>query len=177
MLFVNCHTENYLSIAERLIESLDSFGLDYETEVYEDQGSWVANCLYKAEFIQKMHQKYGRIVWVDADAVVKKDPALFKTLTCDVAFHKFKSKELLSGTLFFNDTEPAEQLISYWVSKNKEKPNEWDQKNLQEAISHFQDLEITILPPEYCFIFDLSKNHYGNLDAVIEHHQASRRFR
>jgi len=177
MLFLNCHTPNYAGNAERLMESLDGFGLDYEVEVYEDRGSWVDNCAYKAEFIYEMHQRHGRVVWLDADCVVRKEPALFKSLNADVAFHRFKGKELLSGTLFFNDTEGAEKLINSWVRRNKEKPGVWDQKNLDDAVKGLPELEISILPPEYCFIFDLSKSHYGKLDPVIEHFQASRQFR
>lgn len=177
MLFVNCHTDNYSETAQRLIESLEKFGLEHDIETYQDRGSWVENCSYKAEFIKKMHQRHGRIVWLDADAVVKKEPALFKSLRTDIAFHRFKGKELLSGTLFFNDTEAAERVISAWVEKNQENPDKWDQKNLDDVVKYFPALEISILPPEYCFIFDLSRNHYGNLDPVIEHYQASRQFR
>jgi hypothetical protein len=50
-------------------------------------------------------------------------------------------------------------------------------KNLDDAVKGLPELEISILPPEYCFIFDLSKSHYGKLDPVIEHFQASRQFR
>jgi len=177
MLFVNCHTPDYSETAQRLINSLEKFGLDCDIGVYEDKGSWVANCAYKAEFIKKMHQRYGRIVWLDADAEVKKEPAIFKSLYADVAFHRFKGKELLSGTLFFNDTEAAERLIDEWIKRNQSKPDQWDQKNLDEAVKCFPNLEVSILPPEYCFIFDLSRQHYGHLDPVIEHYQASRKFR
>lgn len=177
MLFVNCHTFNYSETAERLIASLEKFGLEYDVETYEDRGSWVANCGYKAEFVKKMHQKHGRIVWLDADAEVRKEPALFKSLHADVAFHRFKSKELLSGTLFFNDTEAADRLISAWVDRNAELPEQWDQKNLDDAVKCFPNLIVSILPPEYCFIYDLSRNYYGNLDPVIQHYQESRKFR
>jgi hypothetical protein len=57
---------------------------------------------------------------------------------------------------------------------NLDKPEIFDQKNLDQAVSETTDLKIAELPPEYCFIFDLSRDYYGNRKPVIEHFQASR---
>jgi len=174
MLYINCHTNNYAPHAEKLIQSLEKFGLEYEVDEFESRGSWEANCQYKAEFIYEKWLKHGRVVWLDADCQVKRQPGLFDSIRSDIAFHLFRGKELLSGTLFFNDTIGAEQVLKAWIKKNKEKPNIWDQKNLAESIKNL-DVDITYLPPEYCFIFDLSKLHYPNSIPVIEHYQASRK--
>lgn len=173
MRFINCHTPNYADVAENLVQSLDDLGLDYEIEVFDSKGSWAQNCQYKADFIYKMWQKHGIVVWLDADCQVKKDPALFRVLQSDIAFHRFKGKELLSGTLFFGDTDNAEKILKAWIEVNKQFPFSFDQKNLDLALRKL-DVRIDILPPEYCFIFDLSKDYYGSIEPVIEHYQASR---
>jgi hypothetical protein len=173
MLFVNCYTAKYAKTAERLVESLEKLGLDYVSEEYEDRGSWEANCQYKAEFIYEMWMVYGQVVWLDADCVVRKEPTIFYDMRSDIAFHHYRGKEVLSGTLFFNDTDGAEKILKAWIAKNKERPNVWDQKNLQEVLKG-TDVDITYLPPEYCCIFDLTPLHYGKIDPVIEHFQASR---
>jgi hypothetical protein len=173
MLYINCHTSNYADHAKKLVESLEAFALPYEVEEFDSLGSWEANCQYKAEFIYEKWLEHGQVVWLDADCMVKRQPGLFASIPSDVAFHLFKGKELLSGTLFFNDTIGAEQILKAWIKKNKEKPGVWDQKNLAEVIRNL-DVDISYLPPEYCYIFDLSKLHYPNTHPVIEHYQASR---
>ena len=114
------------------------------------------------------------MVWTDADSVVRENPILFDDLDCDIAFHRFKGKELLSGTVYFRNTEPTIRLLMRWIAINKENPEIFDQKNLDQAISEAEDLKITELPPEYCFIFDLSRDYYGGRKPIIEHFQASR---
>ena len=174
MLFINAHTPNYAPLAEKLTNSLDALGLDYKVIQYESMGSWVQNCLYKAEFIRTMQSIHGKVVWLDADCAVLKYPELFFDIKEDVAYHLFKGKELLSGTLFFNDTEGAAKVLDEWVKRNKSKSRAWDQRNLQEVVNELKP-NAYILPPEYCFIFDLSRSYYGKLDPVIEHYQASRK--
>jgi hypothetical protein len=176
MVFINAYTPKYKPLALKLIKSLNNLGLKHDVVEYESMGSWVQNCLYKAEFIASKQREHGKVVWLDADCLVLKTPSLFDTIEEDIAYHLFKNKELLSGTLFFNDTDNARKLIDAWVRKNTEKKNTWDQKNLQEVVRELKPSHY-LLPPEYCFIFDSSKKHYGALDPVIEHYQASRKFK
>lgn len=176
MVFVNAHTPNYGKIVTKLRDSLKQFDLKHEIVEYESMGNWVQNCLYKAEFIKSMQQKHGKVVWLDADCAVLKYPELFFNINEDVGYHLFKNKELLSGTLFFNDTDGAAEVLDAWVKRNQSKKNEWDQRNLQAVVNELKP-NAYILPPEYCFIFDLSRKYYGQLDPVIEHYQASRRKR
>jgi hypothetical protein len=176
MVFINAYTPKYKPLATKLIKSLDNLGLKHDVVEYESMGSWVQNCLYKAEFISVKQKEHGKVVWLDADCLVLKPPELFNTITEDIAYHLFKNKELLSGTLFFNNTEGAKNLLDAWVKLNNTKNNVWDQKNLQEVVRELKPSHY-LLPPEYCFIFDSSKKYYGNLDPVIEHYQASRKFK
>ena len=109
--------------------------------------------------------------------MVLQEPKLFFQIDCDVAFHRFKGKELLSGTVFFKNTVKTVELLDRWIEINKENPEIFDQKNLDTAIKSISDISIIELPPEYCFIFDLSKDYYPRVNPIIEHYQASRKFR
>lgn len=174
MLFVSFYTLNYAKQAANLIASLDRHGLQYEVDAVETLGSWQANTQYKAKFLLEKHGKHGKVCWLDADCIVRKPPVLFDTIEADVAFHRFKGKELLSGTLYFGGTDKANKVLKEWSKVNQENPNTWDQKNLDTAIKLVPDVTTFLLPPEYCLIYDLGRKVYGQVDPVIEHFQASR---
>jgi hypothetical protein len=176
MVYINCYTNKYKPLALNLVKSLDKLGLKHEVTEFPSKGSWVSNCNYKAQYIQDMWTKHGKVVWIDADAEVKEDPALFEFIDYDIGYHLFKDKEVLSGTLFFNDTQGACDILDAWVKENSKHSSVWDQKNLATVLKTVEHKEF-LLPPEYCWIFDLSRKHYGNLKPVIEHYQASRRLK
>jgi hypothetical protein len=119
------------------------------------------------------------IVYLDADAIVRSFPILFDEIDADIAVHYYDNKkrnfkELLSGTIYLGPTANAKKLVQLWIDVNKEFPEQWDQKNLDIAIKRMPELKVVELPPSYCLIFDLMKDQGP---AVIEHLQASRRFR
>ena len=126
----------------------------------------------------KHHPK--SIVYVDCDAVFLMYPALFDILDCDVAAFEFdrtfyygkkhNGKELLSGTLFFKNTDQVRGLISRWEDRCKERPGDWDQRSLQYVIKE----DFFRLPAEYCTIIDTMKEIKS---PVILHYQASRKVR
>jgi hypothetical protein len=174
MKFISYYTPNYEQQANRLRESLNGLGLPYTIEAISTLGSWDKNTHYKPEFILKHLIGCDAVIWTDADSIVRENPILFDELNCDVAFHRFKGKELLSGTVYFKNTVATVALLLSWIEINREKPNVFDQKNLDTAISLTSDLTIAELPPEYCFIYDLSREYYGGRKPVIEHFQASR---
>ncbi len=164
-----------------LKNSLDQFSLPYDIQGVPSLGSWQRNTQYKTLFIRDMVNKYPDrpVVYVDADAIVRSPPIFFDQLECDVAVHHFYNKkrnflELLSGTVYFGPTENAKKLIDKWIEVNQEFPDQWDQKNLDIAIKRMPELKIVELPPSYCLIFDTMKDQGP---AVIEHFQASRRFK
>jgi len=76
---VSYYTPDYEADAKRLIESLDKFHVEHHVEPMEDRGGWFANCAFKPIFLwDRMNRFYGRpVCWVDADAVVRKEPVLF----------------------------------------------------------------------------------------------------
>lgn len=177
MKFISYYTYKYKNEAAKLKQSLEALGLQYHVAGIEDQGSWDANTHYKPIFIKQQIQNQNAVVWLDADCMVLQHPQLFFELDCDVAFHRFKGKELLSGTVFFKNTARTIELLDKWIGINKENPDVFDQKNLDQALKSMTDISIIELPPEYCFIFDLSKDYYPRVNPIIEHYQASRKFR
>lgn len=177
MKFISYYTPNYEQQANRLKESLDKIGLPYTIEAIDNLGSWDANTHYKPQFILKHLIGTDAVIWTDADSVIRENPILFDSLDCDIAFHRFKDKELLSGTVYFKNTVATISILLSWIEINRENPEIFDQKNLDTAIQLTSDLTISELPPEYCFIFDLSREYYGGRKPVIEHFQASRKNR
>jgi hypothetical protein len=114
------------------------------------------------------------IVWLDADAVVQQYPALFDDMDADIAVHYKDGKELLSGTMYFSNTEKARELLREWIAlAETTKDVTQPQSVLQELLRSGKYL-VHKLPAPYTLIFDLM-SHLG--PPVIEHFQASRKGR
>lgn len=163
---------------ENLRRSLIQFDIKHDIMSYENRGSWVANCGIKPEFCLAMMERYpGEILmYVDADAVVKRPPVFVQDFKGDMAVHYRKRRELLSGTLVLKSTPRMKELMQRWVEYQKLNPLMWDQKTLYQVLQEpqWRDLEIKELPASYIKIFD-AKDMGKN--PVIEHYQASRRFK
>lgn len=182
-IYIAYYTENtpYEDEVKMLRASLEKFHLPFDIQSIPSLGSWQENTKYKAIFIQNMLFKYPEypLVYVDADAVIKSRPLLFSGLTCDIGVHFYDDqvrpeKELLTGTIYVAPTENTKKLIQLWRYINQEYPDRWEQKNLAIALQFMPNVAIFSLPAAYCLIFDLMK---GQGEAVIEHFQASRRFK
>ena len=121
------------------------------------------------------------IIWIDCDAELKRYPALFDELDCDVAAHEFRRglyqprhkdtpPELLSGTLFLRNNEKVREIVKKWIQECSENPRVWDQKSLAKVLHG----EYTRLPAAYCCIDKIMRKVQN---PVILHYQASRRVR
>lgn len=200
MKFVSYYTDLYAWDAEQLIKSLARQGIqDFKVERRPQLGSWERNTQYKASFILEKLLEGDPVVWTDADSRIKQYPPLFDTLTCDVAFFYLKkdqvpefelpknsilSQELVnrdgylqSGTMFFNYTPKTIELLNTWISINEQDHVQWDQWTLQVAVDMVLGLDVGILPPEYNWIDGISTNIFGSRKPVIEHLQASRKYK
>ena len=174
---VSYYTALYQFEAENLEKSLTKFlpDISFSIEECPDSGNWEINTHYKSVFIkQKLTQP---IVWLDADAELKQYPKLFDELDCDFAAHWFKDEELISATMYWNNTAKAHELLDSWIHLNKIFPKNWDQVNLQTALNDITDIKVVRLPPEYNCIDNLSVEYYGSIKSVIEQHQASRKYK
>jgi hypothetical protein len=175
MFFVSYYTPNYQPYAARLENSLKKFNLCYCIEPVVDTGVWDINTKNKPKLIKKFLSRHQKAIWTDADSKVLKYPALFESISCDIGFHQFQNKELLSGTVIFCNTPKAHEILDRWQELNFSKNSlGWDQTNLQHIVETDSTIDVYHLPPEYCCIFDRSKEFYQGLDPVTEHYQASR---
>lgn len=168
----------YEAEAAELAATLRAFDLPCDIQPLEPQGKWVWNCGMKSMFVRNMMLKHPErsIVWLDADARVRKLPTLLDSLDCDVAFHR-RCGELLSGTLFFAPTSAAWETVRLWEAACETRPDEWDQRVLDDIVKENVPVaRFGELPASYVQIFD-AKDMGDPDDAVILHTQASRRLR
>jgi hypothetical protein len=171
----------YEEEARRLIASCKGAGIGYYIEKVPNRGSWEANCAYKAAFLLKLWREIHRpLLWVDADGVLIGRPNLLRAASCDFAIHKVDRWEFASGTLFFNATPLAGQLLHRWETLCRFYPHIWDQRLLDAAWEELMracPLLTWWLPSEYTMIFDHPEAFTAKESPVIVHYQASRRLK
>ena len=174
------YTPDYIDEASRLVESLGLLGLSGHFELRESLGSWGQNVHIRAPFLKSMRKLYPDkiLLSLDADCVVHYNcvPNLY---LYDIAFHTLVRKnrsEKLPGTLYLNPTLSTDDFLDNWEKQNILHPQSSDRVNFARAINE-SSLRICDLPPEFCWIFDISREVYGNRTPIIEHLQASRSFR
>lgn len=177
---VGYYTKNsiYETHAKKLIASLRKLSVNHDIAPIENQGSWDKNTHYKPGFILRMLDKYPdmAVVYNDVDSEFLQYPKLFDELSCDVAvhlldhalYHRRKvAPEVLSGTIYFGNTNRAREIIGLWQTLCNEQMLVWDQALLQLALGD----EYYKLPPQYCVIHDYMKEVTNK---VVVHYQASR---
>ena len=166
---------------DRLRGSLDHLGIEpYELVPTPDTGSWLGNCAQKPIVLTEQLARAEPVLFVDADAELLGDPraalgALMEQH--DVGVHYFKGVQVASGTIALNPTTGASNLLSAWCEICADRPDLPDQDCLAMAIDRVESCRVRRLPPEFCYIFDLSADLHPDVEPVIRHHQASRRFR
>jgi hypothetical protein len=195
MKFISFYTGHYEWDAEQLKKSLTKHGIDSSNVDYREQvGSWEANTQMKASFILEKLLENDAVVWTDADSRVRQTPSFFNTITTDVGLF-FLPKELASGwvppehsilqnvdsylqsgTMYFKNNDRVIKLLQDWNELNKKDSQQWDQWTLQVALQD-SDVTITHLPPEYVWMDGVVSTSYSYRKPVIEHTQASRRFK
>jgi len=141
-----------------------------------DKNSWRNNTGMKPSFILNCMDRFHKwnIIYVDIDAKIRAYPVWFDTVVEDFAANTQARKELLSGTLYFANNPRVRAIVVKWVEKQERLMHVFDQKNLENVIKDDETITVAELPPAYVQIFDLMA-HHG--EPVIEHFQASRRFR
>ena len=191
-LVVSYYTENtpYQIEALSLIASCTQHDVEAEIVGVPSAGNWERNCALKPFFIrEKLLEKKRSIFWVDADAVFKKKPD-FKFLSkSDLSFREMKRFshdkrfKYCSGSLFINYTPAAIEFMDQWCAYCQEKMDSGadlqflDQISLADLIERGLAVKICPLPIAYVKVFDLDAHEIGVDEIVIEHLQASRRFR
>ncbi len=191
-LVVSFYTENtpYQLEAMSLIASCNALGIDAEIEGIPSEGSWERNCAIKPFFIRKkLLEKKRPIFWVDADAIFKKIPDFSTLMHSDLAFREMKRFshdrrfKYFSGSLFLNNTAQGRAFADMWCNHCQQKIDGGedlqflDQLSIVDLIEKGTPVKIHSLPIAYAKVFDLDALEITEDEIVIEHFQASRRFR
>lgn len=148
----------YHQDALALREDCERLQLDYYIEFKESQGCYGKNCSMKASFILDCLNRFKRpVLWLDADASIKKLPKILHNLTADVgaavtpSWHKLSH---YSGALFFNNTIKAKEFLKTWHEKTGNKVD-------HEALCHTlreTPAKICDLPLTYCEVQDFTQD-------------------
>ncbi len=176
--------------AKALIASCNEHGIDAEIEAIPEGETWGSSCAMRPFFIRKkLSEKKRPLFWVDAEAVFKKKPDFSFLNESDISFREMKKfsndprHKYSSGSLFLNYTARALEFLNKWcdhcqeqIDKNKELEFA-DQMALHELIERGERVKIFPLPISYCKVFDVDALEIAREEIVIEHLQASRRFR
>ncbi len=126
---------DYEEEVKDLESDLKRFNLPYKLYSYESRGDWTKNTMVKAELVQRALKEYPGedIIWLDADAVIVKEPTFFHQLkdkTFDICCYYYTRynpnniintpNELLSETIIFRNNNIVNQLVNDWVNDNGE---------------------------------------------------------
>ncbi len=191
-LVVSFYTENspYQLEAMSLIASCREHGIEADIEGIPTEGSWEQNCAMKPFFIRKkLIEKRRPIFWVDADAVFKKKPDFSFMAHSDLAFREMKRFSndrrfrCFSGSIFLNFTASGLLFVEKWCEYCQEKIDRkedlvfLDQISLLDLIERGEQVKVCSLPIAYAKVFDIDAKEIDPDEIVIEHYQASRRYR
>jgi hypothetical protein len=191
-LVVSYYTKNtpYQLEVMALIASCNEHGIEAEIEGIPSAGSWELNCAIKPFFIRKkLLEKRRPIFWVDADAIFRKKPDFSSMFHSDLALREMKRFsddrrfKYASGSLFFNYTPRGIEFVDKWCEycqqkiDGKENLEFLDQVSLVDLLERGEQVRVFSLPISYAKIFDVDAQEIDPKEIVIEHYQASRRFR
>lgn len=190
---VGYYTENtaYAEEAKAMEETAVFFGLETDIIPMCNYGSWQANTLAKSYFLKTMlDRRNAPILYLDADARVRKYPRFFDDFGKDFAYCTFdwpkvkgskrKDKETSSAVLYLAPTEEVKTLLTVWTDACErclqDDTGDNDQQVLEAAIESMPELKKNTaeVPMSYNQIFD---SMAGLGEPVIEQMQASRRLK
>lgn len=85
-MFINYYTRSHKPLADRMVATLDKFELPHDVVEIPDENNqqdaetnivWARACQKRCSFIKEMLNTYDRVVWLDSDTLVIKEPILF----------------------------------------------------------------------------------------------------
>ena len=179
--YVACafYTPNYLPQILSLKASLEKVGINHYFKRYERGPTWEQTTRLKPVFVQHALQKFSNksVLYLDADAVVRRPLVFFDTVETDMAilFHHVKASghnylRISAGTVFIRNTEGGQKFARLWKEAEQYCGRlTLDEDMIYMAFSDMAGVSITVLPPSYVKIFDKPGE-----EPVIEHFQASR---
>ena len=191
-LVVSYYTQNtpYENEVQNLIQSCEKFGIEYHVEGLPDKGSWEENCAIKPYFIRDKMRFFRRpILWVDADAVFLQPMQFEEFMFSAFALLKYKDSNdprfcINAGTVYVNATDEGIKALDLWcyysdkiIEEALKAPAFMDQASLYFVLLSKPPFSIAQLPLAYCKIFDRELEGIKASEIVIEHRQASKRFK
>ena len=143
----------------KLQKQLKAFGRPNRIQKVEDTGSWKKNIRRKPTIIVEMMAaaaQYESVVWLDADALLMKDPVLFDTITEDVGLYFYKRQKVgdtepLAGTMFFKNTKRIRKFLSVWAKKVAKTPVHMKRPD--------QQFMRTMLPKSKLSVYELPQSY------------------
>ena len=179
--YVACafYTPNYLPQILSLKASLEAHGINHFLKRYNSRGGWEANTRMKPVFVDYCLTKFADtdIVYLDADAVVRKPLTEFDNMVSDVMmlFHPTKASgkwylRISAGTVAVRNTPGGRKFAKLWkAGEAKATASTVDEDLVYMAFDNMAGVSITVLPLDYYKIFDAPGEN-----PTIEHFQASR---
>jgi hypothetical protein len=109
-------------------------GLESRIEPRSPEATWVENCAQKAFFVQEMRMASDQpILWVDADAMLRRPLNELENCTADLAIVKREGWDFWGGQVYFGPGPGAECIIDVWCRYCRDFPHIWDQVSLGYA--------------------------------------------
>lgn len=193
-LVVTYYTEQtpYQWEAYNLVESCKKWNIPIHAEAVRSFGSWELNCAYKPFFLMSKLKEFQRpLLWVDADAIFKGKLDWIPEFSADFATriskqcHDHHPSKVITGTVFVNTSAICEEILRAWSKEaadqllNPDRKEEfWDQIALRNVLKKFEKkAQIASLPLSHTKIFDKEKDALEEKQIIIEHYQASRRYK
>lgn len=197
MRIVTFYTKEYVGEIDPWIASVKKTGLPYFLGTKESQGSWRANVGMKPQFMLDCLEKFDEpLLWVDMDGRIVGDlhdlyhaPEKYdfgawfipwdQMNPCDrPGGAKTKNDGISSGTMFWNNTEKAKEMLSMWCLKEHGQ-HKYGQIVLGEVFHYWRPRQLRTwrMPQAWFKVFDKPWKRGENGPIIIEHFQASRRLR
>jgi hypothetical protein len=181
----------YEQEVKKLIHSCSEQEIEADIVGIDSKGSWEKNCAQKPFFIlEKVNQWNRPVLWVDADAVFKQQTDFSEMSTCDVSVRmneflpKMHESRIVSNTLFIKNNSSGLELLEEWCLEVNKALNDknrtmefWDQVALRDVLHRNTDVHFLPMPLKYAKIFDFDDLFISDKEVVIEHYQASRRYK
>lgn len=189
--FFTSNTPYQLEV-QNLIASCKQHGVSLDVEAVESFGTWELNCAYKPFFILKKLNEYRQpLLWVDADGVFNRIPEQIKAFNADIAVRINEGlpvshpSKVITSTIYLDFNPRVVECMQLWIKEcaqqllDPERTEEfWDQIALRNVLfSQEYSAKIAYMPLAYAKIFDHPEDCLLVDEPVIEHYQASRRFK
>lgn len=191
---ISFYTKNtpYQKEISRLIDSCKEYEVAFDIEGVDSFGSWELNCAFKPFFILKKLKELNKpLLWIDADGAFVNVPRWNEAFTADFCVRMHSNladthpSKVISSTIFVQPTSQAMLLLRIWAMEcekqlldSKRSEEFWDQTALRDAIfSNKHQADVRPIPLAYAKIFDHPQDLHEVANPIIEHYQASRKFK